>query len=135
MARNTPTDTPATDTVVDAAPEQTQDQAPEAQAAATEVATPTDQAPEPNLDVVLNIPVQLTVELGRTRMTIQNILQLGQGSVIELDRLAGEPLDIYANGYLFAQGEVVSMDDKYGIRITDIATAADRFARISAKSA
>lgn len=86
-----------------------------------------------DIDLVMNIPVQLTVELGRTRLTIKNILQLGQGSVIELDELAGEPMDIYVNGYLIAQGEVVAVDDKYGIRVTDIITPADRIARLNSR--
>lgn len=83
------------------------------------------------IDMVMDIPVQLSVELGRTRLTIKNILQLGQGSVVELDGLAGEPMDIYVNGYLIAQGEVVVVDDKYGIRVTDIITPADRINRLN----
>src|SRR5699024_2982057 len=79
-----------------------------------------------DIDTIRDIPVQMSVELGRTRLTIQNILQLGQGSVVELDGLAGEPMDIYVNGYLIAQGEVVVVDDKYGIRITDIITPSHR---------
>ena len=79
-----------------------------------------------DIDMIMDIPVQLSVELGRTRLTIKNILQLGQGSVVELDGLAGEPMDIYVNGYLIAQGEVVVVDEKYGIRVTDIITPADR---------
>ena len=84
-----------------------------------------------DIDLILDIPVQLSVELGRTRMTIKNILQLGQGSVIELDGLAGEPMDIYVNGYLIAQGEVVVVDERYGIRLTDIITPADRLNRLN----
>lgn len=83
-----------------------------------------------DIDMIMDIPVQLTVELGRTRQTIRNILQLGQGSVVELDGLAGEPMDIFVNGYLIAQGEVVVVDDKYGIRVTDIITPADRINRL-----
>lgn len=82
------------------------------------------------IDLIRDIPVQMSVELGRTRLTIQNLLQLGQGSVVELDGLAGEPMDIYVNGYLIAQGEVVVVDDKYGIRITDIITPSDRIQRL-----
>src|SRR5690606_191759 len=80
-----------------------------------------DSAIESNsdIDMIMDIPVQLSVELGRTRLTIKNILQLGQGSVVELDGLAGEPMDIFVNGYLIAQGEVVVVDEKYGIRVTD----------------
>jgi len=84
-----------------------------------------------DIDMVMDIPVQLSVELGRTRLTIKNILQLGQGSVVELDGMAGEPMDICVNGYLIAQGEVVVVDDKYGIRVTDIITPADRLHRIN----
>jgi len=83
------------------------------------------------IDMVMDIPVQLSVELGRTRLTIKNILQLGQGSVVELDGMAGEPMDICVNGYLIAQGEVVVVDEKYGIRVTDIITPADRLHRLS----
>ncbi|NLY26309.1 MAG: flagellar motor switch protein FliN [Alcaligenaceae bacterium] len=86
-----------------------------------------------DIDMVMDIPVQLSVELGRTRLTIKNILQLGQGSVVELDGLAGEPMDIYVNGYLIAQGEVVVVDDKYGIRVTDIITPADRIHRLNGR--
>lgn len=86
-----------------------------------------------DIDLILDIPVQLSVELGRTRMTLKNILQLGQGSVIELDGLAGEPMDIYVNGYLIAQGEVVVVDDRYGIRLTDIITPADRLNRLNSR--
>lgn len=84
-----------------------------------------------DIDMIMDIPVQMSVELGRTRLTIKNILQLGQGSVVELDGLAGEPMDIYVNGYLIAQGEVVVVDDKYGIRVTDIITPSDRINRLN----
>jgi len=90
--------------------------------------TPTNAS---DIDMVMDIPVQLSVELGRTRLTIKNILQLGQGSVVELDGMAGEPMDICVNGYLIAQGEVVVVDEKYGIRVTDIVTPADRLHRLS----
>ncbi len=86
-----------------------------------------------DMDMIMDIPVQLTVELGRTRLTIRNILQLGQGSVVELDGLAGEPMDIFVNGYLIAQGEVVVVDDKYGIRVTDIITPSDRISRLRSR--
>ena len=88
-------------------------------------------AADSDIDMIMDIPVQLSVELGRTRLTIKNILQLGQGSVVELDGLAGEPMDIYVNGYLIAQGEVVVVDEKYGIRVTDIITPSDRIARLN----
>jgi len=84
-----------------------------------------------DIDLIMNVPVQLTVELGRTRMTIKNLLQLGQGSVVELDGLAGEPMDIYVNSYLIAQGEVVVVEDRYGIRITDIVTPSERINRLN----
>lgn len=85
------------------------------------------------IDMIMDIPVQLSVELGRTRLTIKNILQLGQGSVVELDGLAGEPMDIFVNGYLIAQGEVVIVDEKYGIRVTDIVTPSDRLSRLNGR--
>src|SRR3974390_800171 len=75
-----------------------------------------------DINMILDIPVQLTVELGRTRIPIKNILQLAQGSVVELDGLAGEPMDVLGNGWLIAQGEVVVVNDKFGIRLTDIIT-------------
>jgi len=84
-----------------------------------------------DIGMIMDIPVQMSVELGRTRLTIKSILQLGQGSVVELDGLAGEPMDIYVNGYLIAQGEVVVVDEKYGIRVTDIITPSDRINRLN----
>ena len=84
-----------------------------------------------DIDLIMDIPVKLTVELGRTRMTIKELLRLTQGSVVALDGLAGEPLDIYVNGYLIAQGEVVVVSDKFGIRITDIITPSERMHRLS----
>ena len=84
-----------------------------------------------DIDMIMDVPVQLTVELGRTRLTIKNLLQLGQGSVVELDGLAGEPMDIYVNGYLIAQGEVVVVEEKYGIRLTDIITPSERINRLN----
>jgi len=84
-----------------------------------------------DLDLVLDIPVQLTVELGRTKIPIKHILQLAQGSVIELDGLAGEPMDVLVNGYLIAQGEVVVVNDKFGIRLTDIITPSERLRKLS----
>ncbi len=84
-----------------------------------------------DLNMILDIPVQLTVELGRTKIPIKNILQLAQGSVVELDALAGEPMDVLVNGYLIAQGEVVVVNDKFGIRLTDIVTPSERMRRLS----
>jgi flagellar motor switch protein FliN/FliY len=84
-----------------------------------------------DIDMILDIPVQLTVELGRTRIPIKHILQLAQGSVIELDALAGEPMDVLVNGCLIAQGEVVVVNDKFGIRLTDIVTPSERLRRLN----
>ncbi|MDU1574614.1 MAG: flagellar motor switch protein FliN [Pantoea sp.] len=84
-----------------------------------------------DIDLIMDIPVKLTVELGRTKMTIKELLRLTQGSVVALDGLAGEPLDILINGYLIAQGEVVVVNDKYGVRITDIITPSERMRRLS----
>jgi len=84
-----------------------------------------------NLDLILDIPVHLTVELGRTKIAIRNLLQLAQGSVVELDGLAGEPMDVLVNGCLIAQGEVVVVNDKFGIRLTDIISPAERLRRIN----
>ncbi|MFL6678499.1 MAG: flagellar motor switch protein FliN [Burkholderiaceae bacterium] len=84
-----------------------------------------------DLNMILDIPVQLTVELGRTRIPIKHILQLAQGSVVELDALAGEPMDVLVNGFLIAQGEVVVVNDKFGIRLTDIVTPSERMRRLS----
>jgi flagellar motor switch protein FliN len=86
---------------------------------------------ENDLNMILDIPVQLTVELGRTKIPIKNILQLAQGSVVELDAMAGEPMDVLINGYLIAQGEVVVVNDKFGIRLTDIVTPSERMRRLS----
>ncbi len=83
-----------------------------------------------NLDLVMDIPIQLTVELGRTRMPIRNLLQLAQGSVVELNELAGEPLDVFVNGCLVAQGEVVVVNEKFGIRLTDIITPSERLKKL-----
>ena len=84
-----------------------------------------------DLNMVLDIPVQLSVELGRTKVPIKYILQLAQGSVVELDALAGEPMDVLVNGYLIAQGEVVVVNDKFGIRLTDVVTPSERLRRVS----
>lgn len=88
-------------------------------------------APASDINMVLDIPVQLSVELGRTKVPIKHILQLGQGSVVELDAMAGEPMDVLVNGYLIAQGEVVVVNDKFGIRLTDVVTPSERLRRIS----
>jgi flagellar motor switch protein FliN/FliY len=84
-----------------------------------------------DIERILDVPVQLTAEIGRTRITIKNLLQLSQGSVVELDGLAGQPLDVLINGYLIAQGEVVVVNEKYGIRLTDIVTPSERMQKLS----
>ena len=85
---------------------------------------------EVNLEVILDIPVVLSVEIGRTRQTIRNLLQLNQGSVVELDRLAGEPMDVLVNGTLIAHGEIVVVNEKFGIRLTDVISAAERVKKL-----
>jgi flagellar motor switch protein FliN/FliY len=84
-----------------------------------------------DISMVLEIPVQLSVELGRTRVPIKYILQLAQGSVVELDSMAGGPMDVLVNGYLIAQGEVVVVNEKFGIRLTDVVTPSERLRRAS----
>lgn len=79
-----------------------------------------------NLDFILDIPLNVSVELGRTKVVIKDLLQLGQGSVLELDKLAGEPLEVYVNGKLVARGEVVVVNEKFGIRLTDIISPIER---------
>lgn len=85
---------------------------------------------EVNLDMVLDIPVTISMEIGRTRINIRNLLQLSQGSVVELDRLAGEPMDVLVNDTLIAHGEVVVVNDKFGIRLTDVISAAERIKKL-----
>lgn len=84
-----------------------------------------------DLDMILDIPVQLTVQLGRTKIAIRSLLQLAQGSVVELDGLAGEPMDVLVNGCLIAQGEVVVVNEKFGIRLTDIVTPSERLKKLN----
>lgn len=104
----------------------------EAEAAHNETVTSSASKPAMNdLDLIMDIPVKLSVELGRTKITIKQLLELAQGSVVELDGLAGEPMDILINGYLIAQGEVVVLDDKYGIRITEIVTPSERVQKLN----
>lgn len=83
-----------------------------------------------NMDAILDVPVTISMEIGRTQITIRNLLQLNQGSVVELDRLAGEPMDVLVNGTLIAKGEVVVVNEKFGIRLTDIISPADRVKRL-----
>jgi flagellar motor switch protein FliN len=87
-------------------------------------------APSGDFDLILDIPVHLTVELGRTKISIRNLLQLAHGSIVELDGLAGEPMDVLVNGTLIAQGEVVVVNEKFGIRLTDIITPQERMRKI-----
>lgn len=82
------------------------------------------------LDVILEVPVTLSLEVGRTRIPIRNLLQLNQGSVVELDRAAGDPLDVFVNGTLVAHGEVVIVNDKFGIRLTDVVSPAERIRKL-----
>ena len=93
--------------------------------------TPSKTETHNDIDFILDIPVQLTVELGRTKIAIKNLLQLAQGSVVELDGLAGEPMDVLVNGCLIAQGEVVVVNDKFGIRLTDIITPSERIRKLN----
>jgi flagellar motor switch protein FliN len=104
-------------------------------AASAGVFQPLSKAAAPStrndIDMILDIPVQMTVELGRTKIAIRNLLQLAQGSVVELDGLAGEPMDVLVNGCLIAQGEVVVVNDKFGIRLTDIITPSERIRKLN----
>ncbi len=84
-----------------------------------------------DLEMILDIPVQLTVQLGKTKIAIRSLLQLAQGSVVELDGLAGEPMDVLVNGCLIAQGEVVVVNEKFGIRLTDIVTPSERLKKLN----
>ena len=84
-----------------------------------------------DIDIILDIPVQLTVELGRTRIAIRNLLQLAQGSIVELDGMAGEPMVVLVNGCLIAQGEIVVVNEKFGIRLTDIITPSERIRKLN----
>ncbi len=88
------------------------------------------RAGAPDLDVILDIPVRISMEVGNTEITIRNLLQLNQGSVIELDRLAGEPLDVLVNGTLIAHGEVVVVNEKFGIRMTDVISPSERIKKL-----
>ena len=96
-----------------------------------ELTSPQKVAVHNDIDMIMDIPVQLTVQLGRTKIAIKNLLQLAQGSVVELDGLAGEPMDVLVNGCLIAQGEVVVVNDKFGIRLTDIITPSERIRKLN----
>lgn len=86
---------------------------------------------EIKIDVILDIPVTMSMEIGRTQLSIRNLLQLNEGSVVELDRLAGEPMDVLVNGTLIAHGEVVVVNDKFGIRLTDVISPTERVKKLS----
>lgn len=83
-----------------------------------------------NLDVLMDVPVTISMEIGRANINIRNLLQLNQGSIVELDRLAGEPLDVLVNGTLIARGEVVVVNEKFGIRLTDVISPAERIRKL-----
>ncbi|MDR0182931.1 flagellar motor switch protein FliN [Lysobacter arvi] len=101
-----------------------------ARAAFDPLTAETGLASDLNLDVILDVPVTLSLEVGRARIPIRNLLQLNQGSVVELERGAGEPLDLYVNGTLIAQGEVVVVNDRFGVRLTDVVSPAERIKRL-----
>lgn len=110
----------------------TQEQEQVAQAAAENVQAAAGKSIDsPDLDVILDIPVEIAMEVGSTSITIRNLLQLNQGSVIELDRLAGEPLDVIVNGTLIAHGEVVVVNEKLGIRMTDVISPSERIKKLN----
>ena len=115
--------------------EDTTPEPPKAREASSDIFPPLNQSDSHgsarDLEMIMDIPVKLTVELGRTKLTIKQLLELAQGSVIELEGLAGEPMDILINGYLIAQGEVVVVEDKYGIRITEIITPSERIHKLN----
>ncbi|MHA6205509.1 flagellar motor switch protein FliN [Dyella soli] len=95
-----------------------------------QLSSPGADGAEVNLDMILDVPVTLAMEVGRTRISIRNLLQLNQGSVVELDRSAGEPLDVFVNGTLVAHGEVVVINERFGIRLTDVISPAERVRKL-----
>ncbi|MEJ2686125.1 MAG: flagellar motor switch protein FliN [Gammaproteobacteria bacterium] len=136
---NDTTDTPNTDDATDdwaaalAEQEAAESGAGEAERAQFQDLQDDAQGPaneDSNLDVILDIPVTIAMEIGRTRISIRNLLQLNQGSVVELDRLAGEPMDVLVNGTLVAHGEVVVINEKFGIRLTDVVSPAERVKKL-----
>jgi flagellar motor switch protein FliN/FliY len=140
MSETTTTPTPEDDPSVDdwasaLAEQQTAVTTPAASSAGASVFQPLAGTAPTNtrndIDMILDIPVQLTVELGRTKIAIKSLLQLAQGSVVELDGMAGEPMDVLVNGCLIAQGEVVVVNDKFGIRLTDIITPSERIRKLN----
>jgi flagellar motor switch protein FliN/FliY len=110
--------------------EQEQRQRTVTQPPAAEASIPNGMPGDVNLDVILDVPVTLSMEVGRTRIPIRNLLQLNQGSVVELDRAAGEPLDVFVNGTLVAHGEVVVVNEKFGIRLTDVISPSERIRKL-----
>jgi len=121
------------DTWAEESEEQANAGAPGSQARSTssdELSDEGEPGADVNLDVVLDIPVNISMEIGRTKISIRNLLQLNQGSVVELDRLAGEPMDVLVNGTLIARGEVVVVNEKFGIRLTDIISPAERVKKL-----
>lgn len=101
-----------------------------AMAAAAAMPVAAIAANDAKLEVILDVPVTLTLEVGRARLPIRSLLQLAQGSVVELERAAGDPLDVYVNGTLIAHGEVVVVNDKFGIRLTDVISPAERIRKL-----
>ncbi len=95
-----------------------------------DTAPPLSQEEHARLDSILDIPVTISMEVGRSKINIRNLLQLNQGSVVELDRVAGEPLDVLVNGTLIAHGEVVVVNDKFGIRLTDVISQTERIKKL-----
>jgi flagellar motor switch protein FliN/FliY len=103
----------------------------EGKSSSSSSAAPEPNSGSPDMDVILDIPVQLAMEVGSTTISIRNLLQLNKGSVIELDRLAGEPLDVLVNGTLIAHGEVVVVNEKFGIRMTDVISPSERIKKLN----
>jgi len=103
---------------------------PAAQPSTLQELTPRGEGIHPELDFILDIPLEISVEIGRTRMLIKDLLKLNQGSVIELEKFAGEPIEVYVNGKLMAKGEVVVVNDRFGVRITEIISAQDRIKKL-----
>jgi len=115
---------------IEVAPQKSQPKAASAKFQELESEVLSESDGEVSLDSILDVPVVISMEIGRTHIPIRNLLQLNQGSVVELDRLAGEPMDVLVNGTLIAQGEVVVVNEKFGIRLTDVISPADRIKRL-----
>ncbi len=108
------------------------DEVDESKAIPTDEETADDPAlySDEHMDLIMDIPVTISVEIGRTKMSIRNLLKLSQGAIVELDRLSGEPLDVFVNNTLVAHGEVVMVNDKFGVRLTDVISKSDRIKRL-----